>query len=420
MKAPCTLPPSLTESFVSLFPPGRRFIRAFRGLQLAVKQLQKEARSNPCSSDVDADTVDQNTDVSELITAREIQRAAAAHLPLQVGELFVREGSVEVAGIMIAPDGLTQNMAFFINGQKCDDVTYPIADQRTEERFALTGHHGAAFRARITKDLETLERADFFRIDASPTGTYVPSRWRHAIWFMNPDKEAFPMPPVANIQRVVGDDSVSRFGMGGATIFHNISNFLRESDRDWKDFPNILDWGCGAGRLTRYLMAGTESDVYGLDIDEDNVNWCSKNLSGAYFIHAPLKPPTSLPDGLFNLVVGTSVVTHLTEEMQFAWLQELHRVTRPGALLFLSVTGQAQIGHLGLSTAIYQKAQKAGFLDLSVDHALDGYIEDSNYYRSTWHSRPYIIEKWGQYFDVLAILDGIAALQDFVVLRRRD
>jgi hypothetical protein len=97
----------------------------------------------------------------------------------------------------------------------------------------------------------------------------------------------------------------------------------------------------------------------------------------------------------------------------------LHRITAPGAMLFLSFAGPVQFTYLGIPPALYRLTENKGFLDFARDGALDGHIADETYYRSTWMSRSYITRTWSRYFDVLAILDGVAALQDFAVLRRR-
>ena len=54
---------------------------------------------------------------------------------------------------------------------------------------------------------------------------------------------------------------------------------------------------------------------------------------------APHEPPLPYPDHHFDLVINHSVFTHLDERMQDLWLGELQRVTRPGALLLLTVEG---------------------------------------------------------------------------------
>ena len=348
--------------------------------------------------------------------AREIQVMAATHLPMLTGDLMLTEESVGVTGRAVMLDNLYGNVRFFMNGLPLEEVEYPLPENDPKKFTEVGG--AMAFQATTRANFASLMRDKFLRIDASPTGVYRPQAWRQAWWFMNPRHESLPMPPAQNIRRVVGDESPTRFGMGGLTIYQNVTAMLRELGFDWARFARTLDWGCGAGRITRYLIAESGSEVHGADIDADNVSWCAENLKGAQFHHLPLAPPTRFENNMFDLVIGASVVTHLTEPMQFAWLEELRRITRPGALVFLSVAGACQYAHMGIEPDLYRRAQKRGFLDFSRDASLDGFIANAEYYRSTWHSRAYIVETWSKYFDIITFADGIAALQDFVVMRR--
>jgi 2-polyprenyl-3-methyl-5-hydroxy-6-metoxy-1,4-benzoquinol methylase len=278
---------------------------------------------------------------------------------------------------------------------------------------------GLVFKARLPEISDALREARFWRFDAAPTGVYDAADWRRAIHYMNPAMERFPFPPTANILRVIGDTSVERFAMGGAMIFNNAQNYLKQLGYKWSDFPNILDWGCGSGRLTRYLIGETASAITGVDIDSDNIGWCQQAYPGGSFETVPLRPRTALAEGKFNLVFGLSVLTHLQENDQFLWLEELQRITAPGALLLLSVQGPTQFAFNRFPPHLFRKLQTDGFIDFCRDAALDAVVSDKEYYRAAMHSRPYIVSRWGKYFDVLAIEDAIAGLQDFVVLRRR-
>ncbi len=352
------------------------------------------------------------------LTRRELGEAALRNLPFLPSDFVLDAGGLKFGGYCAAPENITGQMAFFMNGQRIEDVTYPALNPELKARFPDVPGMGLTFQAEV-RQLERFEADRFWRFDAAPGGHYNPADWRRAIHYMNPAQERFPFPPAANMARVIGDTSVARFAMGGATIFNNVASTLREMGLGWGDFPQILDWGCGAGRLTRYLIGETPCSVTGVDIDDDNIAWCRQTYTGNTFHTVPLRPPTELPSGRFDLVFGLSVLTHLQEADQFVWLQELHRVTRPGALLFLSVQGPTQFAYNRFPPHIYRKLQVEGFIDMARDAALDNVLADKAYYRSSMHSRPYIVERWGAYFDVLAIVDAIAGLQDFVVLRRR-
>lgn len=121
----------------------------------------------------------------------------------------------------------------------------------------------------------------------------------------------------------------------------------------------------------------------------------------------------------FDLVLGLSVLPHLAEPVQDAWLAELRRITRAGGLLLLSVQGLAQMALYRTPASQKLEAHRKGFHDIGGNVQLDAVIDDLTYYRDVLHSPDYILSHWGQYFDVLDIIEGIAGNQDVVVLRRR-
>jgi len=53
-----------------------------------------------------------------------------------------------------------------------------------------------------------------------------------------------------------------------------------------------------------------------------------------------LEPPTEFPDDTFDFIYGISVLTHLPEMLQFAWMNELSRVLKPGGLLYITTHGE--------------------------------------------------------------------------------
>ena len=398
-----------------------RLREALDGLNARVGALQEQQeafRAAQVGTPVAEAASGPETELDRL-TRRELGEAALRNLPFLPGGFEVDEEGITVTGYCGAPDGITRDMAFFINGHRIKDVEYPVEDPELKSRFPDVPGMGLLFRTRIREGLGALRRARFWRFDASPTGHYKAADWRRAIHYMNPAQGHFPFPAKPNIQRGIGDDSVERFAMGGAIIFNDAANLLREMDRSWADFPNILDWGCGAGRLTRYLITETPCAVTGVDIDADNITWCQQTYTGGTFRTVPLRPPTELPAGQFDLVFGLSMLTHLQEEDQFLWLRELQRITRPGALLLLSVQGPTQFAYNRFLPHLFRKLQEDGSIDLCRGPALDAVVTDKEYYRAAMHSRPYIVKRWGEFFDVFAMEDAIAGLQDFVVLRRR-
>ena len=81
---------------------------------------------------------------------------------------------------------------------------------------------------------------------------------------------------------------------------------------------NILDFGCGWGRLIRLLYKYVpDNNIYGVDPWDKSIEICQKtNLHGNFFIseYVPRSLPT--PNNLkFDFIMAFSVFTHLSEKV---------------------------------------------------------------------------------------------------------
>ena len=131
-------------------------------------------------------------------------------------------------------------------------------------------------------------------------------------------------------------------------------------------------------------------------------------------------PPTVFQADAFDLVMGISVFTHLREPSQHAWLQELRRITRRGALLLVTIHGPAAGARANLSEEQYREWMSRGFIATGLNVDLAGAIPDETYYVDSLHTHDYVRREWGRYFDVLRMVDShIANHQDLVIMRKR-
>lgn len=116
---------------------------------------------------------------------------------------------------------------------------------------------------------------------------------------------------------------------------------------DLKPDSHVLDIGCGIGRIAR-PMAGFLSNVgsySGFDIVRDGIDWCAKAYSGYsnfHFRHIPLQNDLynlstqnkaadfsfPYPSGQFDLIVLTSVFTHMQEPDVQQYIKEIGRVLK--------------------------------------------------------------------------------------------
>jgi len=149
---------------------------------------------------------------------------------------------------------------------------------------------------------------------------------------------------------------------GSKTGFHAVGPwFLQEFQRLGllrKDC-RVLDVGCGCGRLSHvFANSATLRDwnvrYVGMDIDGKSVIWCQKNITphnpNFTFYHADLWSKSYNPNGKqtakefrfphedqsFDLIVLTSIFTHLLEEDLQQYLRELFRLLHPEGAVYAS------------------------------------------------------------------------------------
>jgi len=111
---------------------------------------------------------------------------------------------------------------------------------------------------------------------------------------------------------------------------------------------DVLDWGCGPGRVIRHMPAvmGETNRYYGSDYNEAYIRWCAQNLTGIRFRLNGLMPPLAFADASLDLVYSISIFTHLSERAHKAWVEEMHRVLRPGGLFITTTHGDATMANL--------------------------------------------------------------------------
>jgi SAM-dependent methyltransferase len=107
---------------------------------------------------------------------------------------------------------------------------------------------------------------------------------------------------------------------------------------DFDTFQDVLDFGCGCGRTLAWF-ANRPPRLYGTDIDAEAISWCRTNLDFAEFGVNDAHPPLQYPSEAFDLVYAISIFTHLDEDFQFRWLDELRRVTRTRGIVLLTLHG---------------------------------------------------------------------------------
>lgn len=157
--------------------------------------------------------------------------------------------------------------------------------------------------------------------------------------------EGLPLPPARLMLKVAGTTDADWFVTSGRRAAESIAAALERRGRDVRRLESVLDLGCGCGRVIRHWR-DLPARVHGTDANGELIAWCSENLPFARFARNDLAPPLPYDDDSFDLVYALSVLTHLPEPLQLAWLAELRRVLRPGGWLLLTTHGDAYVGRL--------------------------------------------------------------------------
>ena len=158
--------------------------------------------------------------------------------------------------------------------------------------------------------------------------------------------DGLPLPPRRLIVRVAGTPDVGWFLESGALAAESVDAALARQGLAFRDLGAVLEFGCGCGRVTRHLRHLRGVQIAGSDHDRAAIDWCRRNLPFARFDVNGLAPPRVHGSEAFDLVYAFSVLTHLSEPLQVAWVRELVRVLRPGGLLLVSVHGARYEGRL--------------------------------------------------------------------------
>jgi len=142
-----------------------------------------------------------------------------------------------------------------------------------------------------------------------------------------------PMPPPALRARVSWTTSRREFRRVGKEGAADVEAAFLRARRPDEDYRRWLDFGCGCGRMSRHLAAAGPGRVLtGVDVDRPAVSWAARRLRGRFFAIEE-HPPVDLPPASFDVAVAVSVFTHLPEDRQGEWREELRRLLRPGGLL---------------------------------------------------------------------------------------
>jgi SAM-dependent methyltransferase len=227
--------------------------------------------------------------------------------------------------------------------------------------------------------------------------------------------DGLPLPP-ARLRAQVGPShaDASFFLESGREHAQLIRELLADAGASVDALDTLLDWGCGCGRVLRHWADLPSTRVCGCDIDVRMVAWCARNLPFAEVRVTAIDPPLPYDTDAFDLVYAFSVFTHLTEDLQRAWMRECRRILKPRGYLLISTLGQ-HYASLDRLTEPELESFRAGNVVVLYERSAGTSL------CSAYHPPQYVRERLAPGFDYVSFrADADAGRHDLHLFRKAD
>jgi SAM-dependent methyltransferase len=220
-----------------------------------------------------------------------------------------------------------------------------------------------------------------------------------------------------------------------AAFIRVVLHYAREAQVPLDGTAKMLDFGCGWGRYTRFLLKYARPDnIYGADVNAGMIEQCRRLFGSCNFSTVPPFPPSDFRDGLFDLVLGYSVFSHLSAACADAWTNEFARIVRPGGIVLMTTQGrsfielcrqvraaadQSREHHAALAAAFVDEA--AAYQAYDAGEFLFSPLRGTHeFYGEALIPRGYIEQHWLNDFELVDFVDSRSFLpQALMVLKRR-
>lgn len=341
------------------------------------------------------------------------------HIPFTVVPWARFDGiTLTLGGYQLPPGGDPSRIKVKANPGVVYNFLYPVESQMGEQLWYWPNSHLSGFQLEI--NLAASEsNSDPFNISFIDTESdEKPIR----IYFPTEMSDFVGLPRDINQMERVQNNDICMATLTGYQAFKIIEKTLSEYHIVNRPGVAILDWGSGYGRVSRHFIKyWPQSEIWGADVDADNITWAQKNLSKGHFVTLPLLPPSSIPDQKFDVIFGISVMTHLTADAQAAWITELARCLNPNGLALITFAGQTAVTYSSkwFTPEWWTRWLQTGFNDSTSDPALGTHIADNSYYRQTFQSEKDVCARWSEQFDVLKVIPAYIGNLDVAILLKK-
>lgn len=206
------------------------------------------------------------------------------------------------------------------------------------------------------------------------------------------------------------EDQLNWTGSSGYTLLFQSSAFVRALASNFTELTgkklnnsNILDFGCGWGRLIRLMYKYTPPEnLYGCDPWNKSIEKCQENRVAAHLAVSAYLPDTLPFDGVkFDLIYSFSVYTHLSEHAIEKTLAACRKSISDQGLMAITIRPKAYWDyHVDTKDKVNRNAMKAAHDEIGFAHT--GHVhraraDGSILYGDTSMTIDYIRQTWSEW-----------------------
>ncbi|MDQ3021255.1 MAG: class I SAM-dependent methyltransferase [Bacteroidota bacterium] len=222
----------------------------------------------------------------------------------------------------------------------------------------------------------------------------------------------------------LGYGSETKVYLYGKKQIEVMIEIIKKSGFDLNDQKRILDFGCGAGRMIRWLKPYAEKcEIWGTDISSEHIYWANQYLRPPFnFATTTTIPHLPFEDRYFDLIYAGSVFSHI-DDLTDAWLLELRRMLSVNGLLYITINDKHSI-ELLKNSHHYNKLWLSGFIS---EHPL--FIETKNDFgmivgnrgpgSQVFYDIDFFCESVKTFYEILAVKKEAYGFQTGILLKKK-
>ena len=235
------------------------------------------------------------------------------------------------------------------------------------------------------------------------------------------DDEGVKIPPAWLIQAFTGAPDTIDHIEGGKRSADCYVKLYEDYCGDYGAVERVLDFGCGCGRVLSRMPLGGKTQYFGVDLHEQGLQWLRQTMPQGTFAPGRAMPPLDLEEESFDLIYSVSVLTHLDRTQELAWLDEWHRLLKPGGLVIATFRAEDWVEQFTIERqkrAIKHAWRENDGFCYQKHRYWEGIFPD--FYSGTWQTTEYVRSNWGKRFEILTIVPPADAPneQNTAVMRR--